>query len=331
MNKPLVSVIVPIYNVERYLKACIDSIINQTYSNLEIILVDDGSPDKCPEICDEYARLDNRIKVIHQKNGGLSDARNVGLDIATGKYISFVDSDDILHPEFIEILYRPISLQKKGISVCAFRPFYKSNPGDLMCARESDYLITLEMLLEQNSSMNTFLSMECNSVCNKLFSAELIKSIRFPKGKLYEDVATTYKVLFEAETIYYVPMQLYVYRVRDDSIMGSKIFSERYLDFIDFLHETIRWLENNGFPQYARFYYPALLMPEMYAWWGLKNVIRNKDLARDMLDKYRQDAKLAMPTRFFSKRKQLLFIILGKMPFVYEIYRKIMPGKVGGR
>ena len=331
MNNPLISIIVPVYKVELYLKACIDSIVAQTYTNLEIILVDDGSPDKCPEICDEYAKHDNRIKVIHLKNGGLSAARNAGIDIAKGLYLSFVDSDDVLHPEFVESLFHPISLQNRCISVCAFRPFYKNNIGDLTCARKSVRLASLESLLEQNSCMNTFLSMECNSACNKLFSADLFKSIRFPKGRLYEDVATTHKLLFDAEFIYYVPMQLYNYRVRDDSIMGSPVFSERYLDFIFFLHETIAWFENKGFPQYAKFYYPALLMPEMYAWWGLKHVIRNKDLAKDMLEKYRQDVKLAVPTKYFSKNKLLLFKVLGKMPFVYEVYRKIMPGKVGGR
>ena len=331
MNNPLISVIVPIYNVERYLKVCIDSIINQTYSNLEIILVDDGSPDKCPEICDEYAKQENRIKVIHQKNGGLSAARNAGIDAAKGVYLSFVDGDDVLHPEFIEILYRPISLQKKCISVCAFRPFYKNNPDNLTCARKSGYQITLEMLLEQNSSMNTFLSMECNSACNKLFPAELIKPIRFPKGKLYEDVATTHKVLFETKSIYYVPMPLYGYRVRDDSIMGTQIFSERYLDFIEFLHETISWFENNGFPQYARFYYPALLMPEMYAWWGLKHCAKDMQKANAMLNEYKHDVKLARVTRFFKRRHLLLFWVLAKMPFWYELYRKIAPGLVGGR
>ena len=102
---PLISIIIPVYKVEQYLKECIDSIINQTYMNLEIVIVDDGSPDNCPLICDQYAALDKRIKVIHKKNGGLSDARNAGLNIITGDYVTFVDSDDVIHPEMINILY----------------------------------------------------------------------------------------------------------------------------------------------------------------------------------------------------------------------------------
>jgi len=331
MNNPLISIIVPVYKVELYLKACIDSIVAQTYTNLEIILVDDGSPDKCPEICDEYAKHDNRIKVVHQKNGGLSAARNAGIDIAKGMYLSFVDSDDVLHPEFIEALFCSLFLRKKCVSVCAFRPFYKNNLGDLTCVRKSGRLTTLESLLEQNSSMNTFLSMECNSVCNKLFSTDLFETIRFPMGKLYEDVATTHKLLFDAEFIYYVPMQLYNYRVRDDSIMGSPAFSERYLDFIFFLHETIAWFKNKGLSQYARFYYPALLMPEMYAWWGLKHCVKNEEKANAMITQYRQDVKMARTTHFFKRKHLFLFMLLAKAPFLYELYRKIMPGFVGGR
>ena len=105
MNNPLISVIVPIYNVERYLKACVDSIVNQTYSNLEIILVDDGSPDKCPEICDEYAKRDKRIKVIHQENGGLSAARNAGINVVRGEFLTFIDSDDFVSKNYVELLY----------------------------------------------------------------------------------------------------------------------------------------------------------------------------------------------------------------------------------
>ena len=108
MNKEVISIVVPIYKVEKYIKKCIDSIIEQTYKNLEIILVDDGSPDGCAKICDEYAKKDKRIKAIHKENGGLSDARNVGIDISTGKYICFVDSDDYIENNYIELLYKCI-------------------------------------------------------------------------------------------------------------------------------------------------------------------------------------------------------------------------------
>ncbi len=331
MTNPLVSIIVPIYNVEQYLYECIDSIVSQTYTNLEIILVDDGSLDKCPQICDEYKQKDNRIRVIHKKNGGLSDARNAGLDVATGEYISFIDGDDVISEKFIELLYRPfLQGEKIGISLCKFKPFYDGKY-DSTFVENTSKNIGLELLLAQNSSLKTFLSMECNSACNKLYHRELFVNVRYPKGKIYEDVFVTYKILINAKDIYSTTSQLYFYRVRSGSIMGAKSFSLDYLNLIDAIHETIDWLKMNGYDQYVKYYYPALLMPEMYAWWGLKNVIKEKKFARKMLDKYRQDVKLSMPTAYFSKRKLLVFKLLGKMPFVYEFYRKMMPGKIGGR
>ena len=118
INNPLVSVIIPIYKVEPYLRECVESVINQTYKNLEIILVDDGSPDNCPKICEEYALQDSRIKVIHKENGGLSDARNAGMKIATADYWSFVDSDDVCHPQMIEVLMEPL-IEDKGLKMSA--------------------------------------------------------------------------------------------------------------------------------------------------------------------------------------------------------------------
>lgn len=331
MPNPLITIIVPIYNVEQYLRECVDSIISQTYSNLEIILVDDGSLDNCPQICDEYKQIDNRIRVIHKKNGGLSDARNAGLDIATGEYISFVDSDDVISKRFIELLYKPFLHDENiGVSLCKFKPFY-GDKCDSSSVETPSEKIDLDSLLSQNSSLNTYISMECNCAWNKLYHHHLWVNIRFPKGKIYEDVFTTYKILLKAKKIYRTTSQLYFYRVRSGSIMGAKSFSLDYLNLVDAIHETIDWLRNNGYRQYVKYYYPALLMPEMYAWWGLKNVIRNKDLARKMLEKYRQDVKFTRPTVFFPKSKLFVFKLLGKMPFVYEVYRKLMPGKVGGR
>lgn len=332
MSNPLISVIVPVYKVEPYLRDCINSILKQTYDNLDIILVDDGSPDECPQICDEYTRLDNRVRVIHKENGGLSDARNTGIAAAKGKFLSFIDSDDIISLNFIESLYEPLAmLDEPCVSVCAFRPFYKKDVVALNCDEGASFKISLESLLEQNSSMNIFLSMECNSACNKLFSVELFKLVRFPKGKLYEDVATTHKLLFEAKSIYYVPQKLYNYRVRQDSIMGTQVFSERYLDFIESLHESIKWFEHKGLSQYSQFYYPALLMPEMYAWWGLKHCVKDVEKADVMLMQYRQDVKLTKTTRFFKRKHLWLFMLLARVPFLYELYRKIAPGLVGGR
>ena len=125
--KPLISVIVPIYKVEKYLTICVDSLLRQSYGNLEIILVDDGSPDECPAICDQYQNKDNRIKVIHKKNGGLSDARNAGLDIAQGEYVAFVDSDDFIDEDYICKLYDALQQNRASIAVCGIQIIDESN------------------------------------------------------------------------------------------------------------------------------------------------------------------------------------------------------------
>lgn len=122
---PLISVIVPIYNVEKYLARCVDSIVNQTYKNLEIILVDDGSPDRCPKMCDDYAEKDSRIKVVHKKNGGLSDARNAGMAVATGEYISFIDSDDYVSDDFFECLLDVMNKENSDIAECSVVKLYE--------------------------------------------------------------------------------------------------------------------------------------------------------------------------------------------------------------
>ena len=120
----LISVVVPIYNVENYIKKCVDSILSQTYKNLEIILVDDGSPDNCPQICDEYAQKDNRIKVIHKENGGLSDARNAGIDISKGKFITFIDSDDYIEKDYVEVLYNSIKENASDMAIGSHKAIY---------------------------------------------------------------------------------------------------------------------------------------------------------------------------------------------------------------
>lgn len=228
-----ISVIVPIYSVEKYLSKCIDSIINQTYTNLEIILVDDGSPDNCSIICDDYSLMDIRIKVIHKKNGGLSDARNAGLNVATGDYISFLDSDDYIHKEFYETLINLIIQYDADVAQCEFLKVYedsKSNPNG--CDFDTDEKISV--LDNREALNNLFNEYYVNTVVvwNKLYKRELFKSIRYPKGKIHEDEYTTYKVLFVTNKVVTTSKQLYYYLQRENSIMG-KGFNIKSLDKID--------------------------------------------------------------------------------------------------
>ena len=218
MNSPLISIIVPCYNVEKYLPKCINSIIRQTYNNLEIWLVDDGSPDRCGQICDEYAAIDNRIKVIHKTNGGLSDARNVAIDKATGEWITFVDSDDYITADYIETLYQLVEKYNCEVAV-ACHSIFKENE-ELLCNKEQ--LIEEKMhplyAVEQMFYQEKF----DNSAWAKLYHRRLFESgIRYPKGLIYEDMATTYLLMLESNGVAYTNKVIYYYLLRESSIEGE--------------------------------------------------------------------------------------------------------------
>lgn len=176
MNNELISVIIPVYKVEKYLDECIQSVINQTYKNLEIILVDDGSPDNCGKICDEYAKKDNRIKVIHKENGGLSSARNAGLDIARGEYISFIDSDDYVSKDFIKNM--SIQMANADLIICGMKNVYKE---DEKCDEKENVVIKNETLtfIEANQKLIKPKNEIYVTACNKLYRRELFDNLRF--------------------------------------------------------------------------------------------------------------------------------------------------------
>ena len=219
----LISVIVPIYKVEDYLDACIGSIVAQTYPHLEIILVDDGSPDGCGALCDEWAKRDDRIKVIHKPNGGLSDARNAGLEVASGDYIAFVDSDDWIEPGMYEQMLAALLQEDADICACRISSRYPDRRADWGCP---EYRVTGP---EQTYAMLYDDAAYPVSAWNKLYRKELWKELRFPVGKICEDAFTTYRLIHSAKRIVQLPEALYCYRIRPESIMTSR-FSPRRMD-----------------------------------------------------------------------------------------------------
>lgn len=237
----LVSIIVPVYKVEQYLSRCVDSILQQSYSNLEIILVDDGSPDSCGMICDEYQKKDSRVQVIHKSNGGLSDARNYGIEAAQGKYLAFVDSDDWLDFDMIDILYRVLTSQDADIAECSYRNLYAdcvkeetSCSGEIICGNN---LFALEGMLDWKYFKP--------NAWNKLYKREVIGDIRYPKGKIHEDEYTTYKYFYNAKKLAYVDISKYNYDCRrTDSITGDK-FREANLDACWAFKERVLFFEEN--------------------------------------------------------------------------------------
>lgn len=239
----LVSVIVPIYNVEEYLRACVDSILLQSYRELEIILVDDGSLDGCGDICDAYQEQDCRVRVLHKKNGGLSDARNAGLQMAVGTWIIFVDGDDVLHPQLVEQLFKLVRDNEADISVCRLRKFT-----DTFIAKEQDMPIQVEDMSIQAKDMpaqmeNKYLSMVLDmktalsqllyqtppletSAPGKLYKRSLFDGILFPVGLYYEDLATIYRIVMKSTRVVTVQNALYGYRMRQTSIMHENASSK---------------------------------------------------------------------------------------------------------
>lgn len=246
-NQPKVSVIIPVFKVEKTLKRCVDSVLRQTYENLEIILVDDGSPDDCPEICDSYLAKDSRIKVVHKQNGGLSDARNAGIKIATGEYINFVDSDDFIHHQAIETLVN-VTLKTEADLVSS-NPAKISN-GLQITKRELD--VPTVKILDRERALEEMLyagEIDCYA-WGKLYKKELFDWVRFPVGKLFEDTGTTYKIIDLCQKIAAIDQQIYYYIDNTDGITKSS-FSEKKMDLVYFVEE-IRDFVNKKYPNLAK-------------------------------------------------------------------------------
>ena len=235
----LISVIVPVYKVEPYLDRCVQSIVDQTYTNLEIILVDDGSPDRCPQMCDEWAKRDNRIHVIHKENGGLSDARNAGMAIASGEYISFVDSDDWIEPAFMQVLLDAILEHNCDVAGCRSRT---CTTEELACV-DTDYSVRI---LDRLTAMGELLDHRLIYVVvwDKLYRRGVIEGLLFEKGKCHEDLFWTYQVIGKLEHYAVTDYVGYNYFVRADSIMGSP-YSMKRLDAVEARARWQIYLEEN--------------------------------------------------------------------------------------
>lgn len=279
----LISVIVPIYQVEQFLPKCIDSICNQTYQKLEIILVDDGSPDRCGEICDEYAKKDHRIRVIHKANGGLSDARNAGIQIAQGTFFSFVDSDDLIHPQMLEQLHTMAIQKEAQIAICQYA-YLEEN-------EEADFSKTIPSgperwrMVSQMEAQELYFDKQQRVIYtvawNKLYRAELFEDIRYPKGKVHEDEFTTFKLLYEAKGIVVTDDVFYYYLVRSNSIMGK--FNRKRFHLLDAYRERMRfYMEHGEYGLYAKMVPLFMRMTAQYANWiekddaGSLQVVRNE-------------------------------------------------------
>lgn len=240
MVNPKISIIVPIYKVEQYLSRCIDSILNQTFQDFELILVNDGSPDNCGQICEAYALKDERIKVIHKENGGLSDARNAGLDLCSGEYIGFIDSDDFIHPRMYERLYNVLRKSEALIAQCDFQYFKNIEEISQNAVTNEfkiyDYKEAIAGLIDNHLLVA--------NVWNKLYHKSLFGNIRFPKGKIHEDEYVTYKLFYYAKKIARVEDKLYFYYNNSNGIMKN-LNIEHKIHWIQAIEERGEFLKIN--------------------------------------------------------------------------------------
>ncbi len=312
MKDDLISIIVPIYKVEKYLNKCIESIVNQTYKNLEIILVDDGSPDNCPAMCDEWAKKDSRIKVIHKENGGLSDARNVGMAIATGDYIGFVDSDDWIREDMYSLLYEDMHDNNSDISACGVTCVYDNETEPTMLTSTGKYTFSTEEAMI--SIINEDILKQ--PVWYKLYKRKVIQDISFPVGKLHEDVFWSYQAIGNAKIVSVFDEPCYYYRQRNDSIMGS-VFSMKHFDSIEAKLYRINYIKDN-FPKLIALAKCQLWFSCIYALqMGLLHL--NKDDFKKSVGIVKQARQYCIPfeTKNILTPKQKLWLALSRISLLY--------------
>lgn len=324
MKEVLISVIIPIYQVEEYLNKCIASVANQTYKNLEIILVDDGSPDNCPEICDKWSKKEQRIKVIHKKNGGLSDARNAGLKIAEGEFISFIDSDDFIALDMYECLLKKIKETEADLAICDYERIDENGNFIEEESPIKDEILTLDQAIEKLTEKKWWYYV---TAWNKLYSKKSLKGIEFPVGKIHEDQFVAHKVFNNCKKIVCINQKKYFYVQRASSIMSADK-AIRHLDSVEALCERMDFLKENNLERYLdgmkiilcreyqsfRYQSTKLLYSK-----ESKNRIKKIDtmFKRYYIDKYsssKEKIKYSSPPLYFS-----IIYIKNKISFKYRI------------
>ena len=314
----LISVIVPVYKVESYLKRCVDSILNQTYTNLEIILVDDGSPDNCGAICDEYAKKDIRVKVIHKQNEGVSKARNEGLSIATGEYVTFVDSDDYIEPNMYEQLYLAINRENADLAVCGFRQVRVNGEQKINDAPKGfDWS-------KENIIINYFTQGVVKEIMyspwNKLFRTSKLENLRFnTKFRLGEDILFIFEFIEQMEKMIYVEGAFYHYVMHPNSAMTSSFSVKRfdYIEVVDILLDKCKRL-------YKEAHDNALFWAYLHKQNTCRSLCKNQKLKKEYFEIYNDCINFCKQNRKKVWHKLVLkrkidYIVLRWFPFLFKV------------
>ena len=320
MSDSMISVIVPIYKVEVYLDKCVQSIAEQTYSNLEIILVDDGSPDGCPAMCDAWAEKDGRIKVVHKENGGLSDARNAGLAVATGEYISFIDSDDWIEPDFLQVLLDAMKQNSAQIADCATRLVdEEGNELSVRGVAEDEVLTTIPALSRLVREDRVY-----QTVWNKLYHRDVIEGILFEKGRYNEDDFWTYQIFDRAEKVAVVSRPMYNYLQRGGSIMGVG-YNPRRLDGLQARVLRMKYLQK--YPELATLTRQNLALECL---WHLQSILRHlkgqeqKDAREVVLNILRTTPKVPQKDLTLNVKYRLWYAMFITVPVLTARVRNML-------
>lgn len=312
-----ISIIVPVYKVEKYLEKCVDSILAQTFTDFELILVDDGSPDRSGAMCDEYAQKDSRVRVIHKENGGLSSARNAGIDVAKGRYFGFVDSDDYIAADMYELLYQNAKKEQADMSICGIF--------DLYAGKEPKILSEQYLLLNKEEAMKAVLEAKIVSVhaCNKLFSRELFSAIRYPKGVITEDAAVILPLLDECSSVVIDTRQKYYYFHREGSISSSG-FSIKDLDTIDVWMNNEQWIFDR-YPQlidvaHTRTCWANFIVLDKIVGSDLENEFKG---TKEIVQFLRKNFKFILKNKYFTRNRKIAAIVLRINLRFYKLLSKL--------
>lgn len=309
-----VSIIVPIYNVEEYIERCVNSILCQTYHNIEVLLIDDGSTDKSSEIINEYGKSDSRVKVYHKNNGGLSDARNFGLIKSSGEYVCFIDADDYIHKDFVSCLLDICISHECDIAQCSFARTSGEDTFSVVRNSSVTLLNNIQMLnnLYGENYVNTVI------VCNKLYKRELFESIQFPINKIHEDEATTYKLYYNANRIGVTENVMYYYYQRPNSIM-QKQFNIKKLDILWAIEQRISFYADEGLMDlfYKDCYkYLTKILKCYYEIVHSKEISDKKNIVRELRWKY-FDIFLKTKGAEWTKKRWMMLTFCGFFPRLY--------------
>ena len=309
-----ICVVVPVYNVEKYISRCVNSIINQTYNNLEIILVDDGSSDKSGILCDEFSKKDNRIMVIHKKNGGLSSARNAGIDKCTAKYIMFVDSDDYLADDAVEYLYDNLKENNCKISICDFYIYHDNeeiiNDKSNLCGKVIGSDEALLKMINYRESVYP-------NASNKLYSFDLFDDIRYPDGKLYEDMIVMASLFILSERNYYGKEKKYFYYMRSDSITNQRYVDKEY-DHVIMSERLLEVINENKKNLYNEFIaYHAVNFLSVCNKIFLSQLDKN-EIINDYKEYVTKNILIILKSKILSNKKKLQIIISVWFTMLYK-------------